>query len=210
MRRLAVLTLFSLAVACGGGPPKPAPEPAEHSLANLAAQHIVLLPTYAVRVAPGLSWGSLGPPAELKKLLDADLASAFDERGLNKTWVLPAELERAYRRNPTYASDPFNLAEEQLRSPLLKLETRLTEPFASQVSVLIRLHDEVRYVLAPVELRLEPAGAGGRGVLRVVLVDARLSNITWIGEFTSDTLQAYGPAVTAGIASKLASAVSSQ
>src|SRR5262249_51543620 len=145
-----------------------------------------------------------------KTLLDADLASAFDERGLNKTWVLPAELARAYRQNSTYASDPFNLAEEQLRSPLLKLETRLAEPFASQVSVLIRVHDEVRYVLAPVELRLEPAGTGGHGVLRVVLLDARLSNVVWIGEFSSDTLPAYSAAVTAGIASKLASAVSSQ
>ena len=196
-------------VACGG-PPKTAPEPAEHSLANLAAQHVVLLPTYAVRVAPGLAWGSVGRPSDLKQLLDADLASAFDERGLNKTWVLPAELERAYRQNSTYASDPFNLAEEQIRSPLLRPETRLAEPFASQVSVLIRLHDDVRYVLAPVELRLEAAGAGGRGILRVVLLDARLSNVIWIGEFASDTLPTYGPAVTASIASKLASAVATQ
>jgi hypothetical protein len=210
MRRLGFSFVLGPALACGGGPPKPAPEPAEHSLATLAAQHIVLLPTYAVRVAPGLAWGAIGRPLDLRKLLDADLASAFDEHGLNKAWVLPAELERAYKQNPTYASDPFNLAEEQLRSPLLKLETRLTEPFATQVRRLVALHDEVRYVLAPVEMRLEAAGTGGRGVLRVVLLDARLSSITWIGEFTSDTLQAYSPAVTAGIASKLASAVASQ
>ena len=72
---------------------------------------------------------------------------------------------------------------------------------------LVALHDDVRYVLAPVELRLEQAGTGGRGVLRVVLLDARLSKVMWIGEFSSDTLTAFGPAVTAGIAAKLASAV---
>jgi hypothetical protein len=75
---------------------------------------------------------------------------------------------------------------------------------------LIALHDEARYVLAPVELRLEKAGTGGRGVLRLVLIDARLSNVAWIGEFTSDTLAAYSPAVTAGIASKLAAAIAAQ
>jgi hypothetical protein len=210
MRRLALFcVLVATFVACGG-PPKPAPEPAEHSLANLAAQHIALLPTYAVRIVPGLGWGAVGRPADLQKLLDADIVSAFDERGLNKTWVFPKDLDRAYRQNPTYATDPYNLAEEPLRSPVLALETRLAEPFATQVRRLIALHDEVRYVLAPVELRFEKAGTGGRGVLRLVLIDARLSNITWIGEFASDTLPAYSPAITAGIASKLASAVSVQ
>jgi hypothetical protein len=86
----------------------------------------------------------------------------------------------------------------------------LVEPFATQVRRLIALHDDVRYVLAPVELRLEKAGTGGRGVLRLVLLDARLSKVTWIGEFASDTLSAYSPAVTASIASKFASAVATQ
>jgi len=195
-------------VACGG-PPKTAPEPAEHSLASLAAQHIVVLPTYAIRVVPGLTWGSIGRPSDLQKLLDADIVAAFDERGLNKTWVFPAELERVYRQGP-YSPDPYTLAVEPLRSPTLELEARLPEPLASQVRTIIAFHDEVRYVLAPVELRLEKAGTGGRGVLRVVLLDARLSKVTWIGEFASDTLVAYSPAVTAGIASRLASAVAVQ
>jgi hypothetical protein len=211
MRRLAFF--LAIAAASCGGPPKTAPEPAEHSLATLAAQHIVVLPTYAVRIVPGLAWRSIGRPTDLQTLLDADIVSAFDERGLNKTWVFPAELEHAYRQNPTYASDPHNLAEEPLRSPALKLEDRLPEPFATQIRRLIALHDEVRYVLAPVELRFEKAdstGTRGRGVLRLVLLDARLSSVRWIGEFSSDTLSSYSPAVTAGIAAKLASAVSSQ
>lgn len=210
MRRLALFgVLLATFVACGG-PPKTAPEPAEHSLANLAAQHIVILPTYAVRVVPGLGWGSIGRPSDLQKTLDADIVAAFDERGIRKTWIFPADLELAYRRNPTYSPDPSTLAEEPLRSPVLALETRLAEPFASQVRTLVALHEDARYVLAPVELRLEKAGTGGRGVLRLVLMDARLSKVTWIGEFSSDTLPAFSPAITAGIASKLASAVAVQ
>jgi hypothetical protein len=209
MRRLSLVGVLIAAFVACGGPPKTAPEPAEHSLATLAAQHIVILPTYAVRIVPGLGWGSIGRPSDLQKLIDADIVAAFDERGLNKTWVFPAELERVYRQGP-YSPDPHNLAVEPLRSPALELETRLPEPLASQVRTIIAFHDEVRYVLAPVELRLEKAGTGGRGVLRVVLLDARLSKVTWIGEFSSDTLQAYSPAVTAGIASKFASAVATQ
>jgi hypothetical protein len=210
MRRLTRSCLLLATLLACGGPPKTAPEPAEHSLANLAAQHIALLPTYAVRVVPGLPWGSAGRPADLQKTLDADLVAALDERGIHKTWVYPADLEQSYRRNPTYAVDPSTLAEEPLRSPRLELEQRLPEPFASQVRTLVALHNDVRFALAPLELRLEKAGTGGRGVLRVLLLDARLSKVSWIGEFASDTLPAYSPAVTAAIASKLAAAVASQ
>lgn len=210
MRRLSLACLVLASLAACGGKPKTAPEPAEHSLANLAAQHIALLPTYAVRVVPGLSWGSVGRPSDLQKTLDADLAAALDEHGIHKTWIFPSDLEQSFKRNPTYASDPSTLAEEGLRSPRLELEQRLPEPFASQLRTLVALHDDVRFALAPVELRLEQAGAGGRGVLRVVLLDARLSKVTWIGEFSSDTLTAYSPAISAGIAAKLASAVASQ
>src|SRR5215470_14503365 len=110
MRRLSLFGILVATIVACGGPPKTAPEPAEHSLATLAAQHIVVLPTYAVRVVPGLTWGSIGRPSDLQKLLDADIVAAFDERGMNKTWIFPAELEHAYRQNPTYASDPSTLA----------------------------------------------------------------------------------------------------
>jgi hypothetical protein len=198
-----------IVAACGGGKPASVPEPAEHSLAGLAAQHIAVLPTYTVRVMPGLDWGTaIGRPADVKKTLDADILAALDDRGLRRTWTFPEDLQQSFRRNPTYAADPYGLAEEPLRSPALKVDDRLPEPLASQIRTLVALQTDTRLVLAPVELRLEKSGTSdGKAVLRVVLIDARLSNVRWMGEISSDPAATFGPSITASIASKLATVV---
>lgn len=180
----------------------------EHSLSSLASQHIVLLPTYSVRVMPGLAWsGSIGRPVDVQRTMDADLLAALDEKGLRKLWIFPDDLQQAYRRNASYAADPYTLAEESLRSPALGIDQRLPEPLASQLRTLVALHEDARLILAPVELRFEPAAAGGRGVLRLVLLDPRLSVAKWIGEVSSEPAPAFGPVISASIASKLASLV---
>ncbi len=207
---LPLLAAIVAPVACGGRPSaQSAPEPPEHAMANLAAQHVVVLPTYAAQVANGLSWTVAA--SELRRTLDAAIVSAFTERGLRRAWIFPDQLQAAYRRNSTYATDPYGLAEEPLRSPMLAIDQRLPEPLASQIRTLVAFHEDARLVLAPVELRLEPAGPGaGHGVLRLVLMDARLSNIRWIGSVGGDTAAAYGPSVTASVAAKLAGVVAPQ
>jgi hypothetical protein len=211
MLRASVATIaLALVSACKGGPPASPPAPEEHSLAGLAAQHLAVLPTYAVRVMPGLPW-SIGRPDEVKRAVDAEILAAFDERGLRKQWIFPDDLAASFRRNSTYAADPYALAEEPLRSPSLRADTRLPEPLASQIRTLVALHQDVRLVLAPVELRFEKEGpSAGRGVLRVVLVDARLSSVFWTSEIASDTTSAFSPAIAASIAAKLAAAVAPQ
>jgi hypothetical protein len=202
---------------CGGSAsqtPAQAPAPRElpdHALSGLAAQHIVLLPTYSVRIAPNLAWSSaVGRPVDVQRTLDADLLAALDERGLRKVWIFPEDLAQSYRRNASYSTDPYGLAEEPLRSSMLAVDQRLAEPLASQLRTLIALHEDARLVLAPVELRLEPAGTGGRGVLRLVLLDPRMSVPRWIGEVASDPAPAYGPVISASIASKLANLVTAR
>ncbi len=146
---------------------------------------------------------------EVAKTQDADIADAFRDRGI-KTWILPSGLDSAFRRNPTYATDPHTLAEEPLRSPSLNGDDRLPEPIASQLRTIVALHDDTRLVLAPIELRLEAAkgeAGAGRGVLRLVLVDARVSSVRWIGEVSSDPASAFGPQITASIASKLSAII---
>ena len=193
-------------VACKSTPPKP-PEPSEHALAGLAAQHVAVLPTYAIKL------GTSGPldmkPVEFERTLDADIPAAFEDKGIKKGWLFPPELRASYRRNSSYAADPDNFALEPLRSPMLAIDTRLPEPLASQVRTLVALHDDTRLVLAPVELRLEPVPGqpGGRAVLRLVLLDARLSNVRWIGEIVSDPSPTLGASITANVAAKLAAAV---
>lgn len=211
-RRHLVLALgLAGAASCASAAPKPAspPEAPEHALSGLARVRVAVLPTYAVRVMPGLAWAAtIGSQDAVRQQLDADIAAAFDERGLRHTWVFPPELEASYKRNSTYAADPHDLAEEPLRSPSLAIDARLPEPLASQLRTLVALHDDVRLVLAPVELRFEPAGSNtGRAVLRLVLVDARMSNVRWMGEIASDTASAYGPVITASIGAKLAGVV---
>jgi hypothetical protein len=212
-RPYALLALFAL--ACRAAVPSgAAPTPAEHALAGLAAQHVAVLPTYAVRLVPGSTWGpAIGRPVDLERMQDADIASALDDRGLRKVWVFPDALVESYRRNSSYAADPYTLAEEPLRSPNLRVDARLPEPLASQIRTLVALHDDVRFVLAPVELRLEPVGTPpaqtGRGVLRLMLLDARLSNVQWIGDIVSDTVSSFGPVITASIAARLANVVAS-
>ena len=208
-RSALIVSLLVSGLACGGGAkPQTQPELAEHSLSGLAAQHIVLLPTYSIRVMPGLSWSaSIGRPLDVQRTLDADLLAAFDERGLRKTWIFPEDLQASFKRNASYAADPYALAEEPLRSQALNIEQRLPEPLASQLRTLDALHEDARLILAPVEVRFEPAGTGGRAVLRLVLVDPRLSRPTWIGEVVSDSASAFGPVISASLASKLANLV---
>jgi hypothetical protein len=210
MPRLRTLTvLAALSLACSQPAPQgAAPQPAEHALSGLAAQHIAVLPTYIARVEPTLNW-SIGRPTELQRTLDADIVAAFEDRGLRHAWVFPDELVKSYKSNPTYGTDPYALAEEPLRSPSLAVETRLPEPLASQIRTLVAFQSDIRLVLVPVELRIEPVKPkGGRGSLRLVLIDARLSNVRWIGNIQSDTLESFGPALSASIANRLAGVVS--
>jgi hypothetical protein len=169
----------------------------------MTAQRVVVTPAFALEVKSDLSWNTGRQTAVLRQL-DADIASELQQRGL-RDWVFPDALVKSHERNPTYAADPYRLAMEPLRAPKIPLGSRLGEPLASQIRTMVALSDS-RYVLAPVELRLERVGTGsaGRGVLRLALLDARSSEVRWLGEAVGDTASAFGPAVTASVAAKLA------
>src|SRR5262249_44739741 len=154
MYRLRTLTVLAGAViACAKPAPQgAAPQPVEHGLSGLAAQHIAVLPTYMARVDPMLNW-AIGRPLELQRRLDADILAALEDRGLRRSWVFPEDLVKSYRSNPTYGTDPYALAEEPLRAPSLAVDTRLPEPLASQIRTLVAFQQDLRMVLAPVEVR---------------------------------------------------------
>lgn len=188
------LTLaLSTLTACGGATPPPAtgPTPQRQPLASLAATGAIVTPTYALRVAPELNWGAqAGSSRELLRAVDSAIAFALAERGLKSGWILPVDLATSYRRNPTYATDPYALAEEPLRSPSFTAGSRLPEPLATQLRTMIALHENARAVLTPIEVRFDRADASSgasRASLRLAMIDPRYSEARWVGEVRSDT-----------------------
>lgn len=207
------LALLVLAAAALGGCRKPAAEQAGQAaparpLARLTAQRVIVAPAYSVREGDPLGWAA-GIPRQREWLrqLDDEVAFALKERGLESAWVYPEALARGFQRNPSLSPDPYRLALDPIRR-LGKLgeENRLPEPLASQVRTLVAMHD-ARLVLVPLEVAFEPAGegdAGGRARLRVGLLDARLSEVLWLGEVRSDPSPTLHPGVAASLAARLA------
>src|SRR6185437_14616932 len=164
---------------------------------------------YTVSVDAGFPGaGAIGSRVSVERTLDADILAAFEERGLRRAWIFPPDLVETYKHNPTYATDPYGLAEEPLRIAKVGRDTRLPEPIASQLRTMVAFHDDARLILVPFELRLEPVGAhAGRGVLHLILIDARASNVAWMGDVVSDTVPTFGPEISASVASRLANVV---
>ena len=169
-----------------------------------------------LHIAPELSWGAeQAGGRELLRALDDDIAAALADRGLQTNWVMPADLALSYKRNPTYATDPYALAEESLRSSSFTIGSRLQEPLASQLRTMIALHENARAVLLPVELRFERADAtsaasAARATLRLALVDPRFSEARWVGTVTSDTTSADARVLTRALARGVAALIVSR
>jgi hypothetical protein len=218
--RVAVVLGSAAAAACGAGArqqgsvsPAPvaqaddAPATPPLALAGMAALPVMVLPEYRIAVAPELGWSAaIGSPLDAAKSLDAEIRSALEERGV-RAWTFPDGLEQDFKRNPTYAADPYALAEELLRAPGLKDRDRLGEPLASQLRTMVALRDNARFVLAPVDLRIRAVAGGGQGTMRLVLIDARASEIRWIGAVRGDVTPTYGPGFMAGLAARVADLV---
>lgn len=197
------------AASTAAAPASASPVTPPMSLAGIAALPVLVLPAYRMAVSPQLGWtAAIGSPLEAMKSLDDEIRSALQQRGV-RAWTFSDGLEQDYRRNPTYAADPYTLAEEPLRIPTLRDGDRLPEPLASQLRTMVALRDNARFVLAPVDLRITPgpvAGAG-QGTMRLVLIDARTSEIRWIGAVRSDPMPAYGPAFMASLGAHVADLV---
>jgi hypothetical protein len=163
------------------------PEAAERPLGVYAAQRVVVAPTAHVRVADSLGWvQQLSGAKGVARRLDSNIVAVLGVRGLGARWIFPAELTRAYERNRTYATDPYQLVVEQVRGPKFKTGERYGEPLSSQLRTMIALHEDARFVLLPADLRFERDGTAGRAVLRVALLDPRFAEARWVGDVRGD------------------------
>ena len=150
------------------------------------------------------SWGDkLADRRAYLSSVDDEIAFAARERGFRGKWAYPADLARAARRNPTYATDPYTIAIDPL-GPVEKDPSKIIgEPLAGQTRALAALFD-ARYVLIPVELRFAPENDGGRATLHLVVVDARQATLLWKGDVTGDAVASFSPAVAADLAGRVA------
>ena len=203
--------------------------PVQLPLAAFTSRPVLVLPTRFLGGDGSLGWGAqVGDPNSYLGDLDAEIAFALKQRGIDKQWILPPAIVRSVRRNPGFATDPHDLTADWLRPPLKKPPEQFPEPFASQVRSLVALQEGAQYVLYPVEVRFEPvevegqakphsgngssgpeggaAGARmeGRAVLRIALLDARRSKIVWMADVVSDPYPSFSPALAASVAEHLA------
>lgn len=212
-RRTGIALIGLSAVGAAGCPAKkpepPAPAPiASLPLAGLAGQRVLVLPAHFIR-ADTIGWAArVAQPRATLAALDSAIERVLGERGFRTSWVYPDALARSAKRNAGYVADPYALAADRLRPLARTTDNQLREPLASQMRGLVALND-ARYAVFPVELRFEPAGDGlARPVVRVVLIDARLSTVRWQGDVRGEPGAMLTPAMLDGVASSLANLVS--
>ena len=175
-------------------------------LAQLAAQRVILTPTFSIRPGDPLGWAAALPKrVDFLRSVDEELARELGERGLKSQWLYPADLVRAAKSNPTYAVDPYTLGVNVLRDPSVVSGTRFGDPLATQVRTMVALQEGARAVLVPVEIHFEKAGADQEvAVLRVALLDGRLGDVRWVGNVKSDPATTMSGAVLKSLAARFA------
>jgi hypothetical protein len=178
-----LVVLVTLSACKRGGNEGPEPE-APPALATYAAQRVVLTPTARVRAPDSAALvRAHGSSLAVGRALDGAIAARMRELGVGGHWVLPDELVRAWERNRTYASDPYQLAVEPIRSANFAADKKFGEPLSSQLRTMVALHEDTRFVLLPIELRVESEQAH----LRVALLDPRTAEARWVGTIASDS-----------------------
>ncbi|MBA3890982.1 MAG: hypothetical protein H0X64_10670 [Gemmatimonadaceae bacterium] len=207
----ALLIAASAAAACAGGA-SPAEETApvvpSRPLASVMNQRVVVAPVNSVREGDPLGWAASIPrQREWLRSLDGEITRELGERGLRTAWAFPPDLVQAYQRNQAMSPDPHRLSPAPLQGiTRLSGKERVPDPLASQLRTLVAVHD-ARYVLLPLDVSFENAEAGeagGRARLRLVLIDARTTELIWIGDVRSEPAPSLTPGVAVSLASRFA------
>lgn len=194
-----VVAGFSCATAQRG------PTAEEQANVRLGGDAVVVLPLQ--RIAPTASaamppeLANLAWPA-LRESFNDTLRSAFTTRALAETWVWPADLRQAYRRNPALLPDPFELSVGALRGMRLEADTDLPERLGGELRTLLAVSEGRRYFLLPVDVTLSHGTAGFTATGQAILVDGRRQRVVWARRITGaaaptaeGALQAYAGSV---------------
>ena len=208
MKTTLFLFAAALSVACSPPPPATtAPPVILRPLEKLAGEEIVVLPVQYLSSTDSLGWyPQIRDRSAVLAQLDQQIEAALTARGLGQTWTFGPEIARASKVNSIVMRDARSLSAEWLRGRIEASDDPMREPLASQLRGLVGLKGQ-RYALLPVELRLENSAGMGVAKLRVLMIDARMTHIKWVGEVQSAPMKAFSPALTASVASHFADLV---
>jgi hypothetical protein len=195
---------FGAALSLGAGAQVQAQAGA--TLEALAAKPMLVLPAQYASFADTAGWVKQLPPTRtLLAMLDSALASALLERGLS-SWKFADDVIRSSKRNAGFAADPRALAAFALRIGKRPPKDPFGDPLASQLRSLIALGD-ARHVILPSELRFVRQEGKERAILRLVVIDARRSQVEWVGDIETTPATTWSSAVMAELVGKVANLV---
>lgn len=120
----------------------------------------------------------------LRETFNDTLRNAFTVRGVAETWIWPADLRQAYRRNPALVPNPYELSVGSLRGMRLEPDVDLPERLAEQLRTLLAISEGRRYFLLPVGIVLSHGPAGFATSGQVILVDGRRHRVLWAKRMT--------------------------
>jgi hypothetical protein len=204
------LFLFASALSVACSPPPPAtttPPVILRPLEKLAGEEIVVLPVQYLSSSDTLGWyAQIRDRSALLAQLDQQIEAALTARGLGQTWTFGPEIARASKVNSIVMRDARSLSAEWLRGRIEASDDPMREPLATQLRGLVGLKGQ-RYALLPVELRLENSAGMGVAKLRVLMIDARMTHIKWVGEVQSVPMKTLSPALIASVATHFADLV---
>lgn len=180
---LAALVMATAAVlpaqkAPGARTAPPAP------LSSFAGQRLIVLPVQMLR-GDSTAWVTSSRWEQFRRELDDSIGAAIADRGVGRRWAYAPEVARQSKRNAMYVSDPYAIGAQPLRGQAYRVDDRMPDIMAQNLRTLVALSD-ARYALVPIELVFERDGARQRAVLRLALLDARLTTFIWVADAVSD------------------------
>lgn len=204
------LFLFAAALSVACSPPPPAtttPPVILRPLEKLAGEEIVVLPVQYLSSSDTLGWyAQIRDRSALLAQLDQQIEAALTARGLGQTWTFGPEIARASKVNSIVMRDARSLSAEWLRGRIEASDDPMREPLATQLRGLVGLKGQ-RYAVLPVELHLENSAGMGVAKLRVLMIDARMTHIKWVGEVQSVPMKTLSPALITSVATHFADLV---
>jgi hypothetical protein len=183
--RLSAAAVVIAGLSCATAQQGPTAE--EQANVRLGGDAVVVLPLQRISPAAAASMppqlANLAWPA-LRESFNDTLRSAFTTRAIAETWVWPAALRQAHRRNPALLPDPFELSVGALRGMRLEPDTDLPERLGGELRTLLAVSEGRRYFLLPLDVILSYGAPGFTASGQVILVDGRRQRVVWSRRIT--------------------------